>query len=165
MNSPVIVQKSFSASSSSRMESSWCGVEECNSSDLLWRISCSSPRSGRSRVDKADNLRRCSHPKILDCSICELGLWSFHFFAALALSLYWAFGRGVLMRPSPPILKCLRPQCLRPYCLLSRYLPRIMHNRGNDPGKTFGPNWCSPDWSFEKIGDIRPLLQTVLLVR
>ena len=30
-------------------------------------------------------------------------------------------------------------------------------------GKTFGPNWCSPDWSFAEIG-IRPMLQMVLLV-
>ena len=37
----------------------------------------------------------------------RLGIWSFHFFAALTLPLHWAFGRGVLMRPSPPIPQCL----------------------------------------------------------
>ena len=53
----------INASSSHRVESSWIGVGKCNSSDFPW-ISCSSPRSGRSRV-KVDVLRRCSHPKIL----------------------------------------------------------------------------------------------------
>ena len=59
-DSPVKVQKSLLASSSSRVESSWSGVGECNSSDFLWRISCSFPRSGRSRV-KVDVLRSSSH--------------------------------------------------------------------------------------------------------
>ena len=63
MNYPVIVQKSLLASSSSRVESTWCGVGECNSSDFLCRIACSSPGSGQSWV-KVDVLRRCSHPKI-----------------------------------------------------------------------------------------------------
>ena len=40
----------------------------------------------------------------------RLGIWSFHFFAALTLPLHWPFGRGVLTRPSPPnSSKCLRP--------------------------------------------------------
>ena len=60
MNSHVKVQKSLLASSSSRVDSSW-SVGECNSSDFPWRISCFSPRSGRSRV-KVDVLRRCSLP-------------------------------------------------------------------------------------------------------
>ena len=125
MNSPATVQTSLSASSSSRVESSWSGVGESNSSDFPWRISCSSPRSGRSR-SKVDVLRRCSFPKILTVPSAT-GNWSLHFFAALTLPLHWAFGRGVLMRPSPPILQCLRPQCL-----LSRFSPRFMHNRGKN---------------------------------
>ena len=92
-----------------------------NSSDFPWRVSCSSPRSGRSQV-KVDVLtERCLLFHLL------LGIWSFHFFAAWTLPLHWAFGRGVQMRPSPPI-------------------PR------NIPGKTFAPNWCNPGWSFAEIG-------------
>ena len=86
-NSPVIVQKSFLASSSSRVESSWCGVGECNSSDFL------------------DVFRRCSRPMFH----LRPGIWGYHFFAALTLPLHWASGRAVLMRPSPPFLQCLRP--------------------------------------------------------
>ena len=56
--------KSLLAFSSSRVESSWSWVGECNSSEFPWRISCSFPRSGRSWV-KVDVLRRCPHPKIL----------------------------------------------------------------------------------------------------
>ena len=64
MNSPVMDQKSFSASASSRVESSCSEVGECNSSDSPRRTSCSSPRSGHSRV-KVDVLGHCSLPKIL----------------------------------------------------------------------------------------------------
>ena len=53
------------------------------------------------------------------------GKWSFHFFVALTLSLQWAFGRRVQLRPSAPIL-----QCLLPISLLSRFPPRLLHNRG-----------------------------------
>ena len=57
------------ASSSSRVESSWSRVGECNSSDFSLKDFCSSPRSGRSWV-KVDVLRRCSLPKIFS-SICD----------------------------------------------------------------------------------------------
>ena len=40
------------------------------------------------------------------------GIWNFHLSMALTLPLHWAFGRGVQMRPSAPILHFLRPQCL-----------------------------------------------------
>ena len=65
-------------------------VGECNSFDFLWRISCSSPRSGQSQV-RVDVIRRCSLPQIFDCSICDWRKWSFHFLAALTLPLHWAF--------------------------------------------------------------------------
>ena len=60
----LVTSMYFNGASSSRAESSWSGVGECNASDFFWKISCSSPRSGRSRV-KVDVLRRCSTPKIL----------------------------------------------------------------------------------------------------
>ena len=59
-----------------------------------------------------------------DCLICDREYENCHLSLASTLLLHWAFWRGVLMRPSPPIL-----QCLRPWCLLSRFSPRIMHNR------------------------------------
>ena len=54
-----------------------------------------------------------------DCSICD---WECEFFTFIGVNTSFAlsFWRGVLMRPSPPILQCLRPQCL-----LSRFLPRF----------------------------------------
>ena len=56
-------------------------------------------------------------------------------------------------------------QCLRPECLLSRFLPRAMRNR-----EKYLPRLCSKLMQSrlvfrKKRGDIRPLLQTVLLVR
>ena len=59
MKSPVTDQKTFLASSSSRVESSWSGLENVIHLMFPRRISCSSPRSGRSRF-KVDVLRRCS---------------------------------------------------------------------------------------------------------
>ena len=35
----------------------------------------------------------------------RLGMWTFHLSKAFTLPLYWALGRGVQMRPSPPILQ------------------------------------------------------------
>ena len=64
MNSPVIVQKSFFASSSSRAESSSILDGVFHSPELPSRFSDSSPRSGRSQV-KVGVLRCRSHPKIL----------------------------------------------------------------------------------------------------
>ena len=95
-------QKSLLASSSSRVESSWSWVWKFYSSDFPWRISCSSPRFGRSRV-KVDILRRCS-PHRFWLFHLRRWLWIFHFFAALTLPLHGAFWRGVHMRPSPPFL-------------------------------------------------------------
>ena len=125
MNSPVIVQKLLLASSSSRVESSWNGVGECNSFDfswriscyfppddiwLSWRMSCSSLRSGRSQV-KVDVLRRCSLPKILTApSATE----SVQFPLLCGVNTSFALPRNIL-------------------------------------GKT-APKWCSPDWSFAEIG-------------
>ena len=46
------------------------------------------------------------------------------------------------MRPSPPIL-----QCLRSICRLSRFLPHIIHNQGIFLVRLL-PNWCSRDKSL-----------------
>ena len=62
MISLVTDQKSFLASASSRVESSWSGVGEESPSDSPRRTSCSSPRSRRSRV-KVDVIRRCPLPR------------------------------------------------------------------------------------------------------
>ena len=58
-----------------------------------------------------------------NCSICYW--WNCHLSLAFTLPLHWAFGRGFQMRPSAPILQCLRPKCL-----LSRFTPHTTHNRG-----------------------------------
>ena len=145
MNAPVIVQKSLSASSSSRVESSWRWVGSSNSSNFPWRMSCSSPRSGRSRVE-VDVLRRCSPQRFLLFHRLQ-GIWRFHFFAALTLPLHWAFRRGVQMHPSPPILQCPRPECLLP-----RFTPRKTHNQEMYLARIVAPNWCSLAWSFAEIG-------------
>ena len=64
MKSPVIDQKSFLASASPCVESACCGDGEESPPDSPRRISCSSPRSGRSRI-KVDGLRRLSPPGVL----------------------------------------------------------------------------------------------------
>ena len=64
MKSPVIDQKSFLAAASSRVESACRGFGEESPPDSLRRISCSSPRSGRSRI-KVDGLRLRSPPAVL----------------------------------------------------------------------------------------------------
>ena len=69
MKSPVIDQKSFLASASSSVESSWCGVGDEIPSDSPRRISCSSPWSGRSRI-KVDVLRSWSPPEIFKPFLC-----------------------------------------------------------------------------------------------
>ena len=38
----------------------------------------------------------------------RLGKWNYHLSLALTLPLHWAFGRGFQIRPSAPILQCLR---------------------------------------------------------
>ena len=59
----VIVQESFFASSSWRVESSWSCVGESDLSDFPRRVSCSSPRSKQFR-DEVDVLRHCCYQKI-----------------------------------------------------------------------------------------------------
>ena len=56
--------------------------------------------------------------------------WLFHLRSGIMFSPFWALTLpshcvSWQMRPSFPI-----PQCLRPKCLLSRFSPRIIHNRG-----------------------------------
>ena len=70
MKSPVLDQKSFLASASSRVESSWRGFGEESTCDSPRKTSCSSPCSGRSLI-KVDGFRRRSPPESLDCSICD----------------------------------------------------------------------------------------------
>ena len=156
MNSLVIVQKSLLASSSSRVESSWSNVAECNSSYFLWRIS-QSRRSGRSKV-KVDVLRRCSHHRFWLFHL-RLGISSFHFFAALWIPLHWPFGRGVLMCLS--FNSSMSANIISPF----QFLPAYNTKPKNTPNKTFGPNWCNCDVSSQKLGDLHPSLQTVSLVR
>ena len=82
-----------------------------------------------------------------DCSICD---WEYEvstFSWALTLPLRWAFGRGVLTRPtcsnSFMSVSGMSPFQIPPaYCAYPR----------NFPGKTFAPNWCSRDWSFTETG-------------
>ena len=85
MNFPVIVQKSFLASSSSRVESSWSWVGECNSSAFPRRISflLLVPEEPGSRRMFSDAV---SPQRVLTLHL-RLGIWSFHFFAALTLPL------------------------------------------------------------------------------
>ena len=64
------------------------------------------------------------------------------------------------MRPSPPIL-----QCLRPLCLLSRFLPHTIHNRAMYLARLLDQIDAVSIGLLQKYGDIRPSLQTVLLVR
>ena len=64
MKSPVIDQKSFLASATSRVESACCGDGEESPSISTRRFPCSSPRSGRSRI-KVDGFRRRSPPRVL----------------------------------------------------------------------------------------------------
>ena len=60
--------------------------------------------------------------KYFDCSIFD---WEYEVSTSLRCYHFLCVERSdVLMRPSPPIL-----QCLRPWCLLARFPPRIMHNR------------------------------------
>ena len=69
----------------------------------------------------------------------RLGIWIFHLSLAITLSLHWAFGRGVQMRPSAPILQCLRPKCLlsdstRVQCITEKntwqeFCSKLMHSR------------------------------------
>ena len=76
----------------------------------------------------------------------RLGIWNCHLSLALTLPLHRAFGRGVQMHPSAPILQCLRsmsPFQILPAC--NAYPRKI-------PCKTFDPNWCSLDRSFAEIG-------------
>ena len=73
MKSPVKDKKSFLASATSRVESSWRGVGEESPSDSPRRTTSSSPRSGRSLIE-VDVLRRRSPPGVFDCSIRD---WEF----------------------------------------------------------------------------------------
>ena len=149
MNSPVIVQKSLLASSSPRVESSWSWVGESNSSDVLWRISCSSPRSGSSRV-KADVLRRCSHPQI-----CTVPSPNGKMKLPLLSGANTSFALSLLAWSSDASISSNSSMSATIMSLLSRFSLRRMHNRENILGKTFALNWSSLDW----------LLQTALLVR
>ena len=63
-NLPVIDQKSFVASASSRIESSWRGFGEESPSDSPRKTSCSSPR-GRWSLIEVDGFRRRSPPEVL----------------------------------------------------------------------------------------------------
>ena len=98
--------KSFFAFSSWRVESSWSWVGESDLSDFPRRVSCSSPRS------RLPGWGGCSQTLVTKRFLMFRplqGIWSVHFYAASKLPLHWPFGRGYLMRPSPPILHCLRP--------------------------------------------------------
>ena len=148
MNSPVIVQKSFLASSSPRVESSWIGVGECNSSVFTWRISYSL------LVPDDPGLRWMCSDAVLRQRFwlfhLRLGKWSFHFFAALTLPLHWALGCGVLMRPSPPSLQCLRPQRL-----LSRF-SRVQSTTEKYTWQDFCSKLMQSRLVFAEIGTIAP---------
>ena len=111
MKSFVIHQKSFLASASSRVESSWCGVGEETPSDSPRKLSCSSPHSGRSRF-KVDVLRRCSPPQTLTVPSATGNMKFPHHCGvstSFALSLFLS---RFPMRPSPPNIQCLPPYCL-----------------------------------------------------
>ena len=142
MNSPVIVRKSLLASSSSRVESSWSLVGECNSSDLPWRISCSSPRSGRSRV-KVDVLRRCSHPKILTVPSAtgnvKFPLHGVNTSFALSL-LAWTPDASICSNSS------MSATVMSPFQMLPAYKTEECS------WQDFEPNWCRLDWSFGELG-------------
>ena len=77
----------------------------------------------------------------------RLGIWIFHLSLAWTLPLHWASRRGVQMRPSPPIL-----QCLRPLCLLSRFLPRTIHIQGIYLARLLDQIDVVSIRSFEEIG-------------
>ena len=125
MKSPVIDQKSFVASPSSSVGSSWRGflkrVRLILLEELLVPLLVLDDPWSRWMVSDVDVLK---------------GFWQFHLrlgkyicnchlSSALTLPLHWAFWRGFLMRPSPPTLRYLRPRCL-----LSRFPPRTIHTQG-----------------------------------
>ena len=107
--------------SSSYHDQSWRGVEEAPS-DSLRRLSCSSPLSGLVLIN--DNLRSWS-PQNFWLFYLRLTIKKFRLSVTLTLPLYWAFGSGVQIRPSLPIL-----QCLRLLCLLFRSPSRTTHIQG-----------------------------------
>ena len=55
-------------------------------------------------------------------------------------------------------------QCLRPQCLLSRFPPRVMLNRDIHLVRLLSRTDAVATGLSQKLGDIRPLLQTVSLV-
>ena len=64
------------------------------------------------------------------------------------------------MRPSAPILQCLRPQCL-----LSRFTARTVHSREIFLARLLCRTDAVATGLSQKKGGVRPLLHTVLLDR
>ena len=147
MKSPVIDQKSFLATTSSRVESSWRGVGEESSSDSPWRTSCSSPRPRRSRI-KVDGLRRRSPPEVLPVPSATRNMKLSPFIGvntSFALSLLaWISDASISSNSSPAKKKQNRGICLVRLLLQIDVI-----------------SICPS----QRKGDIRPLLQTVSLVR
>ena len=134
LNSPVIVQKSFFASSSSRVECSSILDGVYHSSELPRRTSRSSPRSGRSRVN-VDVLRRCPLPKILTVPSAT---WKMKFPLLCGVNTSFALSlSGVEFR------------CVH---LLQFFHVRDHNVSFPDSSREKMPNWCSRDLSFAEIG-------------
>ena len=141
-------QKSFLASPSSSVESScfdcWSVLEE-NLSGSPWRIPCSSPRSGLSRI-KVDVLRRWSPPQILTVPSATGNIKLSPFIGvntSNALSLRaWSSDASICSNSSMSAMS-RSPFQIPPAC---NAYPM------NFPDKTLGPNWCSLHWSLAEIG-------------
>ena len=107
---------------SSRAGSAWCGDGEESPSDSPRRTSCSSPRSGRSRIE-VDGLWRRSPPEVLTVP-AAIGNIDFSPLigvnTSLALSLLtWISDASISSNSS-----------MRPKCFLSRFHSRTINNRG-----------------------------------
>ena len=129
MNSPVIDQKSFLASSSSRVESAWRRESVWFSSKNFLFLS-----SFRTLPGYGGCSQTLFSPRDFYCSICD---WEHEVSTPLRR---WHF---LFIEPSG--VEFLRVHLLHflNVCDHSVSLPdsRRVH------GKTFEPNWCSRDWS------------------
>ena len=137
-------QKSFPASLSYHDES-WSGVQE-DPSDSPWRVPCSSPRSGRSRINKVDVLTSWSPPGNFTVPSAIGKKENFSPLMGVNTSFALIFRvdfRCVHLLQFLNVCDQMSPFQIPPTC--------NAHPR-NTPAKTVGPNWCSRDRSLAEIG-------------
>ena len=126
-------QKSFLASASSCVESAYCGDGEESPPDSPRRISCSPPRSGRSRI-KVDGLRRRSPPGVMTVPSAIGNMKNSPFIGvatSFELSLFALISDASICSNSSMSATRMSP---------FQILPTFNGYPRNIPGKTFGPN-------------------------